>query len=113
MDIREAIAALHEFHENDTLFAERIAGHFRPESRVVALKLSDYEAERPVSEVAAARAPGTDYLLEVHIAREVIEGWRFNHGGAAPTLEEAVECVIYYAENDAYPEQFFGDRARQ
>ena len=76
----------------------------------MALELSDSDAQKPVREVAAELAPGTEYFLEVEIGRKVIEGWQFNHNGAPPTLEQALDCIIYYAENDAYPDQFHGER---
>ena len=109
MDLREALSQLNVLPENATLFVERIAGSFRPESRVVVLELTADELSVPVTTVAQIRAPGTEYFLEVAIAREVVDGWRENHGGHEPTPEQVLESVVYYAEHDAYPDSFFGE----
>jgi len=103
MNLREAVSKLSALPEEATLFVERIAGRFRPESRVFVLELTDDELRQPVKEVAKIRAPGADYFLEVFIAREVVEGWRANHGGAEPNADQVLESVIFYAEYDAYP----------
>jgi hypothetical protein len=42
------------------------------------------------------------YLLEVLIAREVLEVWSAWRDGRIPSVEEACEAIIYYADNDAY-----------
>ena len=42
------------------------------------------------------------YLLEIHIVKEVIDVWSKLHDGKAPSIEEVCEAVIYYAEYDAY-----------
>ncbi len=42
---------------------------------------------------------GFDYLLEVAVAIEVLEVF----GQRPATLEERVDCLIFYAENDAFP----------
>jgi hypothetical protein len=107
MDLREAISNLSALPEQATLFVERIEGRFRPESRVFVLELTDDELGKPVKSVAGARAPGAEYFLEVFIAREVVDGWRENHHGRAPTVDQALESITYYAENDAYPSSFF------
>ena len=44
---------------------------------------------------------GWSYLLEVDLAREVLDVWR-NWHGHEPSREDAVAAVIYYAMNDAY-----------
>jgi len=46
--------------------------------------------------------PGFRLVLEVAIAREVLGVWSSWRSGATPSPEQAVEAVIYYAENDAY-----------
>ncbi|MFI5930254.1 hypothetical protein ACIA3K_30340 [Micromonospora sp. NPDC051543] len=43
-----------------------------------------------------------EYLLEVDLAREVIEVWSLWRGGRQPTVLEAVGAVVYYAEHDVY-----------
>jgi hypothetical protein len=111
MHLHEAIAKLSRWPEDAMIFAARIGGEFRPESQAVVLELSESEHSSPVREVAAQRAPGMEYFLEVFVALEVVDGWRFNHPNQEPELEQIVESIVYYAEHDAYPESFFGTRA--
>jgi hypothetical protein len=46
--------------------------------------------------------PGSLYLLEVYLAREVLDVWRDWRGLSEPSRQDAVDAVVYYAENDAY-----------
>jgi hypothetical protein len=78
------------------IFAERIGGEFRSESAAVVLELSESELS-PVREVAAERAPGMEYFLEVFIALEMLEGLR----SKGADLSALIERIIYYAEHDA------------
>jgi hypothetical protein len=105
--LRDAIANLDSIPDAATLFVERIGGHFRAESSALLHELTEQEIRLPIGEVAAKVAPGLDYFLEVDIAREVVEGLKANHSDVAPSLELSLECIIYYAENDAYPPAFF------
>ncbi len=45
---------------------------------------------------------GWRYVLELWIAQEVLEVWSAWRDGRTPSLAEACEAVIYYADNDAY-----------
>jgi hypothetical protein len=45
---------------------------------------------------------GFAYLLDVTLARDVLDVWSNWRGGRHPTSEEAVKAVIYYAKRDAY-----------
>ncbi|MEJ0089467.1 MAG: hypothetical protein WDM80_06955 [Limisphaerales bacterium] len=97
MHLYEVIAGLRECPAEFMIFAERIGGEFRPGSAAVVLELSESELSRPVREVAAERAPGMEYFLEVFIALEMLEGLR----AKGTNLGAIVERIIYYAENDA------------
>ncbi|MGW6934687.1 hypothetical protein ACWGE0_31825 [Lentzea sp. NPDC054927] len=46
--------------------------------------------------------PGTRYLLEVWLAKEVLEVWSSWRGGRRPSLDEACGAVAHYAGHDAY-----------
>jgi hypothetical protein len=46
--------------------------------------------------------PGFRLVLEVSIAREVLEVWSAWRSGATPSPEQAVEAILFYATNDAY-----------
>jgi hypothetical protein len=103
MTLHEIIQSIDAQLEEATIFAERINGEFLPESRTVIIELTDDELSKPVKEVAASRAPGTDYFLEVFVAKEAMEGWQEYRQGEVITPKEMTDVVIYYAENDAWP----------
>jgi hypothetical protein len=86
-DLRHAVASLNTLPAKSTLFADRIAGRFFPESRVVVLELSEIELKRPVREVALELAPGTEYFLEVDVAREFLRVWAQSFHPAKPSMD--------------------------
>ena len=45
---------------------------------------------------------GLTYLLEVSLARDVLDVWTNWRNGRRPTAEEAARAVISYARHDAY-----------
>ncbi len=47
-----------------------------------------------------ARSAGYEYFLEVSTARDEVLS-----GPVAPSTEQRLAAVIYYAENDAFPER--------
>lgn len=54
-------------------------------------------------EPAEGKGPaGLTYLLEVSLARDVLDVWTSWRNGAQPSPEEAARAVIYYAQHDAY-----------
>jgi hypothetical protein len=101
MNLRDAMSCLDSLPNEAILFVEPVEGAFHPESRTVVLELSDAELASPVASVAALRAPGTKYFLEVSVAKEVVEGWQQNHPGVPVNHPAVLERVIYYAVNDA------------
>ena len=44
------------------------------------------------------------YVLEVYLVKEVMEDWCEWRNCLGPTLEQICRVIIYYAENDAFPE---------
>ena len=56
---------------------------------------------------ASLREAGFEYFLEATVAKEVCEVFECH----PPTLDEKVRLLLYYAENDAYPEWVY-DRPR-
>jgi len=64
------------------------------EARVVEL---DEESRIPPD----ALSDGLRYFLETAVAREVLDGLRNRR---TTTTEDACNLLLYYAENDAYPE---------
>lgn len=103
MKLIEVIESIESLPEDTTIFAERINGEFRPESEAELYELTDEEMTKPIKEVAAIRAPGKEYFLEVFVAKEAIEGWQDYQGGNEVSAIELTEVVIFYAENDAWP----------
>jgi len=86
MTLRDVIERLDEFDDDQAIFAESAA----PTARALV------EAED------ASVTPELPYLLEVSLAREAIDVWQAWRPGRAPTLEDRLEAVVYYAENDAW-----------
>lgn len=83
-----------EAADQGTIYAEGGAGA-SPESPALVAR----EGDEPEP---ASRADRPGYLLEVSIAREVIQVWSEWRGGAEPTSDERCEAILYYARNDAY-----------
>lgn len=101
MILGDAIGDLNKLPLGGVLFVEPIEGLFQPESRAVVLELSDEELATPVASVAAIRAPGTEYFLEVALAREVLEGWLLHNPGLPANHPKSVARIIHYATHDA------------
>jgi len=56
----------------------------------------------PEDGATADAVTGLSYFLEVALAREAIDVWRRGRPGRAPSLDDQVAAVRYYAENDAW-----------
>ena len=87
--LRGLIARLDEFGEDETIYADSAT----PTARAVVATEPD-DGSAPV--------PGLEYLLEIAAAREAIEVWQAWRPGREPTLEDKLEAVLYYAQNDAW-----------
>jgi hypothetical protein len=102
MNINEAIARVATLPDGAMLFAELVEGRFRPESECVVAEVPESEVSTPTAELVERYAPGKHYFLEVPTVIDVLEAWSEQRKGAEPSMAEAVEAVIFYAENDAY-----------
>jgi len=91
MTLAEAIERLEEFDADQIIYAVKTT----PVSEAVV----DYETDD--GDVPAS-ANGMRYLLEISLARDAIRVWSEWREGRQPTLDEKVQAVIYYAENDAF-----------
>jgi hypothetical protein len=89
--LRDVIAGLDGFADDDTIYAESTSPTAR--ARVAA---------EPDDASVPAEAAGLNYLLEVAVAREAIEVWRAWRPGRTPTLDDKLAAVTYYATNDAW-----------
>lgn len=107
MKLFEIIQTINTFDRDGIIFLQRIDHLFHSKSDAVVMLLTDEELEMNVDEFAASRCPGKSYFLEISLAQEILQGWADNHNGQPPTTEQACECVIHYAEYDAYPPSFF------
>ena len=101
MQLAEAIFNLGDHPDEAILFAERIDGHFSPESPVVILSLDDVELAQPTAEVAASKAPGTDYFLEAFLIRDMVADWQGTRAENSISISQLVDRIIHYAEHDA------------
>src|SRR5688572_31780396 len=102
MNIKEAIAQIGTLPDVALLFAEHLGGRFLPESECVVVDVPESEFSMPADELAAKYALGKHYFLEVPTVIDVLEAWSKQRNAVEPTLAQAVEAVILYAENDAY-----------
>ena len=97
MKLAEAVLNLNGLPDEAILFAERINGHFSPESSVVILVLDDDELARPTNEIAALKAPGTEYFLEAFLVRDMVADLQTQDADTSLILQR----LIHYAEHDA------------
>jgi hypothetical protein len=87
--LRDVIARIDEFGDDETIYAES------PTPTARAAVATEPDDGSPPAE-------GLEYLLEIAAAREAIEVWQAWRGGRQPTLEDKLEAVVYYAQNDAW-----------
>lgn len=92
MTLIEVIAKLHELPEETFICARR---PWRHDADAMLVPFTD--DLRIPQEV---KAQGYEYFLEVSTAREILEGFI----QSKPSLIQIADFVIYYAENDAFPE---------
>ena len=88
MTLRELVAALPSQANGGTIFAA--GGHEAgsdSDAWVVSQSIDD---------------PGTDYVLEIDTAKEVLGVWSQWRDGRQPTPDEACEAILHYARFDAY-----------
>lgn len=89
MTLRDVIARLDEFSNDDTIYVETPA----PDARaVVAAEPDDVSTPEP----------GLSYLLEVDLAREAIKVWCDWRPGRTPSLDDRIAAVTHYAEHNAW-----------
>lgn len=92
MTLAEAIAEIESAGDDAVIFAKK---PWSPAAEAL-IALLDDDLKVP----ASVRMAGFEYFLESALATEVFEVFE----GRAPTLDEKVRLLLYYAEHDAYPE---------
>jgi hypothetical protein len=92
MNLHEAIAQLSALPEATFICARR------PWSPASEVRLVPFPDDLRIPDYV--KAEGLEYFLEVSTALEILEGFLEQQ----PTPEQITRFVIYYAENDAFPE---------
>jgi hypothetical protein len=92
MKLAEAIAKIEDAGDDAVIFARR---PWSPDTDSMIAPL-DHDLRVP----ASIKDAGFDYFLEAPVVSEICEVFE----GSPPTLDEKVRLVLYYAENDAFPE---------
>jgi hypothetical protein len=90
MTLEELLERLDELDDDHTIFVDKSAGL----SSKAPVAVSNTETGPPPA--------GFSYVLEVYLAKEVLEVWTQWRGGRKPSLEEKCRAVIWYAEKDSY-----------
>jgi hypothetical protein len=92
LTLRDALSSIDDFDGEATIYA---AKPWNPTSTTVIAVEGEEDANTAIGK-------GLTYLLEVSIAKEVIEVWSEWRGGRVPSADERAEAVIHYAVNDVY-----------
>ena len=90
MTLVELLNDLDHLDDDATIFVDRSAD-LGPDSAAVTAVSDDKES-----------AEGLSRLLEIYLAREVLQVWTEWRGGRQPTPEQRCRAVIWYAEKDSY-----------
>ena len=88
--LERVISGIQEFDEELVMYAP-IGIPVSPETPVY---LVDEELVEP--------SAGTEYVLEISLMKNVIKVWSAWRNGAVPSILQACEAVLHYAERDAY-----------
>ena len=90
MTLVELVSGLEDLDDDATIFVDGSVG---------------VNAESPAAILYSSvkQSPeGLTYLLEVYLAKEVLQVWSEWRGGRAPSSEQKCQAVIWYAEKDSY-----------
>jgi hypothetical protein len=98
MKLQDILDEVEQLSDDKTILARK-PWTLESDAEVVSL-----DAEFRIPE--AERQLGFDYFLEISVAIEVLEVF----GDRKPTLDERRALLMYYAENDAYPDWVFQSR---
>lgn len=92
MKLGAILERIEELNESDVVFAEK------PWSLDARAEIGQLDRDYKVPDSILSQ--GLSYFLEVSTAREVMEVF----GGVPPTKQEICSLLLFYAENDAFPE---------
>jgi hypothetical protein len=99
MTLDDVLSDLDSFPADGVIVAVKHGETFRADSEARVLSLDEEEQTLPVHRLAKLRAPGMSYVLEVDLAREVIDDQRTKRG-RTPTTDEAIEAIVFFVEED-------------
>jgi hypothetical protein len=99
MTLAELLRGLEHVDNDLTIYASALP-MWNPDSEAAALINPD-DSAHPIT-VSGIQM---EYLLEVFIAKEILEDWQDWRGGKVLSAEEMCEVVIYYATHDAFMPQ--------
>ena len=91
MILKDIIANLENYDDEQTIFVME----YHADSEACVVKEEDDKIE-------SISYNGKKYLLEVELAKDAIRVWTQWRDGRQPTLDEKLEAVLYYANNDSY-----------
>ena len=89
--LAEVVDQLEGLKSDAVIFAEQ---PWRGDTRAMVVVVDDDES--------VAEQQGLIYLLEVDLAREVLEVWSAWRNDRQPSLVDAVAAIVYYAQRDAF-----------
>ncbi|WP_158717312.1 DUF7716 domain-containing protein [Streptomyces sp. NRRL F-4474] len=91
LTLESVLRSINEIDDELIIYVPQ-AGHLSLTSNVELLSLASVENVDP----------NLRYLLEVQLAKDVIETWSEWRNGTVPTVEEMFAAISYYAEWDSY-----------
>ncbi|WP_426323387.1 hypothetical protein [Pseudoduganella sp. R-43] len=95
MNLGEILENFEELGDDEVIFAEK------PWNHSARAEIGHLDSECRVPE--SIRSIGLSYFLEVITAKEALEVF----GDKPPTVEERSALLLFYAENDAFPDWVF------
>jgi hypothetical protein len=96
MKLIELLDKLELLDDSFTIYADPIPEWTETSAAIACLGLEDGSLPE------AIEAAGLKYLLEVNLAKEVLEVWRAWREGKEPSPTEKCQAIIYYAKHDSY-----------
>lgn len=94
--LAEVLDSLEALNEDNCIFARK---PWRTDAlAIVALLTDDFRIPAEMTD------EGFEYFLEVHVAKDVLKVFE----NRQPTPQECRDLLLYYAENDAYPDWVYG-----
>lgn len=94
MKLETVLDQLETFDDESLIFARRDS-KLDPDSEAIVILCPEDESQPHEPE-------GMEYLLEVFLAREVLEVWSDWRGGRMPGPNEKIAALEYYCEHDCY-----------